>query len=63
MFYITDESGERYYAGKCCSDNKTLVWKNHHSRATAFYTDKEAVDFGISERLSPFGVEFIVEGD
>lgn len=62
MFYITDGC-TRYYAGKCCSDNRTPVWKGHHTRALPFNEMKEAIDFAKSENIFFLGVEYIVEGE
>lgn len=44
MYYIINNE-ERYYAGKCYSDKRTPVWKNHSTRAMGFETMKEALDF------------------
>ena len=60
MYYIVDDC-ERYYAGKCCSDNKTLVWKNHHVRALYFDTPEKALDYAISEGIDFETIEYVEE--
>lgn len=57
MYYIMNNE-ERYYAGKCCSDNRTPVWKNHHSRALEFGTMDEAIEFAKKEKIFFLGVEY-----
>ena len=57
MYYIVSND-QRYYAGKCCSDNKTPVWKNHHSRALDFETMEKALDFAKKENILFLGVEY-----
>ena len=60
MYYITDGC-TRYYAGKCCSDNRTTVWKNHWTRALSFDSMEEAITFAKSENISWLGIEWVKE--
>lgn len=60
MYYIIN-AFEQYYAGKCCSDNKTPVWKNHWTRAIGFTYIEEALDFAKSGDIFWLSVKFIRE--
>lgn len=57
MYYIVSEDG-RYYAGKSCHDNKTVIWKNHHSRALDFETEEEALIFAKEGCVDFYTVEY-----
>lgn len=57
MYYIISND-QRYYAGKCCSDNKTPVWKDHHVRALYFDTMEKALNFAKKENIFFLGVEY-----
>jgi len=57
MYYIVEDD-QRYYAGKCCSDNETPVWKNHYTRALGFDTMEKALDFAKKENIFFLGVEY-----
>lgn len=62
MYYIINNFGQ-YYAGKCCSDNKTSVWKNHWTRAVSFRGIEGAIEFAEAEGVDYEDIEFIREGD
>lgn len=58
MYYIVDEDSGCYYAGKCSSDNKTCVWKNHYTRGIGLNSVREANIFATKEGLCEYTVEF-----
>ena len=61
MYYIMGND-RRYYAGRCCSDKITLVWKDHYSRALSFDTMLEAINYAKHEGIFFLGIEYKVGG-
>ena len=59
MYYIVSDD-QRYYAGKCCSDDRTLVWKNHYTRALGFDTMERALDFAKKENIFFLSIEYML---
>lgn len=57
MYYIINNA-QRYYAGKCCHDKRTHVWKDHYSRALYFDTMERALEFAKQENIFFLGVEY-----
>lgn len=57
MYYIKSEEST-YYAGKCCSDNETQVWKNHWTRALGFDTVVEARTFAEVDKVKYSDIEY-----